>query len=107
MHVSLKSKRSLCRVLGRDRCSRKRKGYLMRRILILFSALVLSAQVLATDPKAEVALCRIDCGRLEQLSMADYDDTVFDGPRRDMVNPCYLIRHGSELMLWDTGMSVG
>lgn len=79
----------------------------MRQIFLLFLAIVSSARVLAADPRSEVALARIDCGRTEQLSMADYDDTVFDGARRDSVNPCYIIRHGSEFMLWDTGMSVG
>src|SRR5690606_9566611 len=57
--------------------------------------------------KAEVALSRLDCGRFEQLDMASYDDTVFDGERRGAVNVCYVIRHGADFMIWETGMSVG
>lgn len=66
-----------------------------------------SAQVFAADPMLEVALSRIDCGWTKQLPMAMYDDTMFDGAHRDSVNPCYLIRHGSEFMLWDAGISAG
>lgn len=78
----------------------------MRKMLPLFLTIVSSAQVLAADPTPEVALSRIDCGRTEQLGHVWYDDTVFDGVPRDSVNGCYVIRHGGEFMLWDTGMPV-
>jgi len=87
----------------------------MRKIFPLILTIVSSAQVLAAAPTPEVALSRIDCGRFEQLPMAVYDDVAMygthrdavSGAHRDAVNPCYVIRHGSEFMLWDTGLSVG
>jgi hypothetical protein len=78
----------------------------MQKLFLIFLIIVSSTRVFAADPEPEVALSRIDCGRYEQLSMADYDDTVFDGARRDAVESCYVVRHGSEFMLWDTGISV-
>src|SRR5262245_50268085 len=80
---------------------------MIRRIIPLFVTTVSCATVFAADSRPDVALSRIDCGQGKHLPTELWDDTVFDGGKRDNVNPCYLIRHGSEFMLWDTGMSVG
>jgi N-acyl homoserine lactone hydrolase len=55
---------------------------------------------------AELALWRLDCG---DFQINDYNAFFSDtseyapGPKH-VVGSCYLIRHGDQYMLWDTGM---
>jgi len=54
---------------------------------------------------AEVELWRLPCGVLNGEDFAGFSDTHrFDGEKRDLVVSCYLIRHGSEYLIWDTGL---
>lgn len=56
-------------------------------------------------PAPDVELRRLDCGRLVDQDLAPYNDTMaLDGQRGSLVVPCYLIRHGRDWMLWDTGL---
>ena len=54
-------------------------------------------------------LWRLDCGN---FTFADYNSFFSDtseypaGPKA-LVGSCYLIRHGTDYMLWDTGMPAG
>jgi 3-isopropylmalate/(R)-2-methylmalate dehydratase large subunit len=54
---------------------------------------------------AKVTLTRLDCGTAKQPNpIAAFSDTrAYDGVRKALVGSCYLIRHGDELFLWDTG----
>lgn len=56
-------------------------------------------------PKPQVALYAMECGRAH-LEDADAfaDDGSFKGVKRDLVDPCYLIRHPSGDLLWDAGL---
>ena len=51
-------------------------------------------------PAAKIAIWRLDCGN---FAINDYEK---QGPRQ-LTNSCYLIRHGSRYMLWDTGLDEG
>ena len=67
----------------------------------LFWALTAAA---LTPPDLE--LWRLDCGQFVNLSVEDMSDTfAYQGQRKTLSNGCYLIRHGGEYMLWDTGFS--
>lgn len=55
---------------------------------LLTAALAFGAAGAATRPSPRVELWRLDCGTF--------------GPK-PLVNSCYLIRHGDQLMLWDAG----
>jgi N-acyl homoserine lactone hydrolase len=55
---------------------------------LLAALLILSTAAAAAPPRAPIELWRLDCGAFV---------------KRGLVNSCYLIRHGSQLMLWDTG----
>lgn len=59
-----------------------------------------------TKPVAAVKLFAIDCGRfhLEDAAMFS-DEHVFDGKARDLVDPCYLIRHTRGDLIWDAGIA--
>jgi N-acyl homoserine lactone hydrolase len=56
--------------------------------------------------KDEFTLTRLDCGQAEFKDMngffSDTPGVYPPGPGR-VVDSCYLIRHGKDLMLWDTG----
>jgi glyoxylase-like metal-dependent hydrolase (beta-lactamase superfamily II) len=53
----------------------------------------------------DVRLYALDCGR---ITMGDSgmlaDDGSFDGVSRELIDPCYLIRHPGGDLLWDAGL---
>jgi len=61
------------------------------------------------DPVPEVSLTRLDCGRFTSDGdvTAFNDEHAFDYPgfRKQLVFSCYLVRHGDDVMIWDTGIS--
>lgn len=74
--------------------------------LVTLAALSL-LNVPAAPPKAAaVRLWRIDCGTIETRDFGLYSDTGdYDGKPHRLVASCYLIQHGSDYLLWDTGLS--
>ena len=88
----------------------------MRRLLAVLGALALSAcdespRVEATvvpaltKPVAAVRLYALDCGRFHVKDAAMFsDEHAYDGQARDLVDPCYLIRHPRGDMMWDAGV---
>jgi glyoxylase-like metal-dependent hydrolase (beta-lactamase superfamily II) len=69
-------------------------------------ALALLPLLLAAGPapKAEVKLWRLDCGSNFVADLNNFSDTrAYSGQSRQLVASCYLIRHGDQYMLWDTG----
>ena len=65
---------------------------------------VLAAPSMAADT-ADVELWRLDCGKIE-VGDVDYfsDSFLYPGEPKTLTDSCYLIRHGDEYLLWDTGM---
>lgn len=68
--------------------------------------MALSAGVSAKPkPAANLSIVRLDCGN---ATVKDFDAFFSDthefpaGPR-EITDSCYVIRHGSEILLWDTG----
>lgn len=73
-------------------------------VLVAVAALAWSAG--AQQPAApQVTLTRLDCGRVKApRDIAAFNDAhALDGVKRALVASCYLIRHGNEYLLWDTG----
>ena len=51
-----------------------------------------------------IALYALDCGRTVTSDAGPFsDDHAYDGQTRDLVDPCYLIRHPRGDLLWDAG----
>ncbi|RYG27992.1 MAG: N-acyl homoserine lactonase family protein [Burkholderiales bacterium] len=47
----------------------------------------------------------LDCGRFHVKDAAMFsDENAYDGQARDLVDPCYLIRHPRGDMMWDAGV---
>lgn len=61
----------------------------------------------ATPAAAPLSLTRLDCGT---ITIKNFDKFFSDKPglyaaeARDVTDSCYLIRHGDQVMLWDTGL---
>jgi N-acyl homoserine lactone hydrolase len=69
----------------------------------LFAGVATSAQA------ADVMLARLDCGTPQAPIAVNerFSDTyAFPGLKVQFVFSCYLIKHGDEYMLWDTGHSM-
>ena len=61
----------------------------------------------AAAPTAQLSLTRLDCGRADFKDMgaffSDRPGVYPPGPGK-VSDSCYLIRHGDQQMLWDTGL---
>lgn len=64
----------------------------------------------AAAEAAELSLTRLDCGN---ATIKNFDSFFSDRPGlyekapREITDSCYLIRHGDQTMVWDTGFSGG
>jgi len=59
-----------------------------------------------TSASPQIRLWRLDCGEMQMKNFGLFaDDFRFSGQSRLFVNSCYLIQHGSDYLLWDTGLS--
>lgn len=63
----------------------------------------------AAPPAVELSLARLDCGHADFKDMngffSDRPGVYPPGPGK-VVDSCYLIRHGDQEMIWDTGLPV-
>lgn len=59
----------------------------------------------AAPASSDIALYAMDCGRA-MVNDTDIfaDNGAFKGQARELVDPCYLIRHKDGDLLWDTGL---
>jgi glyoxylase-like metal-dependent hydrolase (beta-lactamase superfamily II) len=84
----------------------------MKHILALLTAGSLASGFAAyaqtSAPAPSVTLTRLDCGTSNgPRDVAAFSDThAYDGQKKQLVASCYLIRHGDDLMLWDTGYAL-
>lgn len=54
---------------------------------------------------ADVELWRLDCGQIAVSDLGAFSDAYdYAGVKRTLTDSCYLIRHGSDYMLWDSGL---
>lgn len=77
-----------------------------RRIAAAFLALPLSLAAAAPASKPDVRLWRLDCGVLWTYNLDELSDTrAYVGQSKKFVGSCYLIKHGGDYRLWDTGLA--
>jgi glyoxylase-like metal-dependent hydrolase (beta-lactamase superfamily II) len=78
---------------------------MMRVLACLVAALWSGAAPAGETAPAPVRLYTLDCGRIDFTDMHVFADTgEHDGEKGAMPVPCFLIRHGSDWMLWDAGL---
>jgi N-acyl homoserine lactone hydrolase len=80
---------------------------LLRRATGLAGCLLALTALAQAGP--EVTLTRLDCGNEPApVNVAGYSDTyAYKDLKLQITYSCYLIKHGSDYMLWDTGNPVG
>ena len=82
----------------------KRSGSL----LALAVAIVLSSSTAFAQAAPDVTLTRLDCGTPQAPTdvNARFSDTyAYPGVKLQFVFSCYLIKHGDDYMVWDTGQA--
>ena len=81
----------------------------MRYVAIALAALTAT---LATPAAAQergaapdLELWRLDCGEIHVSNLDVFSDAyLYAGREKTLTDSCYLIRHGSRYLLWDTGL---
>lgn len=79
----------------------------MGRIIFLFLLGILfpAAVTAAGSGQAQLAITRLDCGNVRVNDLNVFSDTdAYVGQKKTLVDSCYLLRHGDEYLLWDTGL---
>ncbi|HEX2762534.1 MAG TPA: N-acyl homoserine lactonase family protein [Allosphingosinicella sp.] len=57
----------------------------------------------AAGPKMQ--MWRLDCGEVDIGDLDTFSDTyLYVGRKKTLTDSCYLIRHGENYLLWDTGL---
>lgn len=86
---------------------------MLKRVLAAAMGWVALTGMQAAPPPSTVPplmeLWRLDCGN---FTFTDYnaffsDTSEYPSGPKDLVGSCYLIRHGPDYMLWDTGIPAG
>ncbi|WAC23646.1 N-acyl homoserine lactonase family protein [Blastomonas sp. SL216] len=80
----------------------------LKTCFVMAASLGLAAPAAAQQAEvsqAEVKLWRLDCGSVAANDLNAFSDTqAYTGKSKRLASSCYLIRHGSDYLLWDTGL---
>lgn len=77
----------------------------MRLVASLFAITAILAGTAQAEPATPIKLYTLDCGTLQLQDMGMFSDTgEHAGEPGVMAVPCYLVRHGEDWLLWDTGL---
>ena len=69
-----------------------------------FATLAMAASTHAAG-NAAVKLWRLDCGTIQVNDLSLFSDAFdYQGRKLTLTDSCYLIAHGRDYMLWDTGL---
>lgn len=80
----------------------------MKALFTTLLALTATFASHASAAPAYVELWRLDCGQIAVSDLSAFSDAYdYVGTKRTLTDSCYLIRHGSDYMLWDSGLPVG
>ena len=80
----------------------------MRHLLrVLAAAGAFTALASSAQPAAEVTLARLDCGTGFNDQRRFSDTFAYSEPKVPFTFSCYVIRHGDDVMVWDTGYAPG
>jgi N-acyl homoserine lactone hydrolase len=78
----------------------------MKRLIALAGAAFALAGFQPPPPAApQMQLWRLDCGTVQVANLDFFSDTyLYVGQKKTLTDSCYLIRHGENYLLWDTGL---
>lgn len=70
-----------------------------------FATLATAATSTHAAEDAAVKLWRLDCGTIQVNDLSLFSDAFdYQGRKLTLTDSCYLIAHGKDYMLWDTGL---
>ena len=70
------------------------------------AALALALATPAVGQAPEMKLWRLDCGSIQVSDFDVFSDTyLYPGRPKELTASCYLIKHGNQYLLWDTGVA--
>lgn len=76
----------------------------MRKAFLAGLALLVAGPAAAQAPALQ--LWRLDCGTVEVSDFDVFSDTyLYEGQPKSLTSSCYLVRHGDQYLLWDTGVA--
>ena len=82
------------------------------KLVVAAISLALTGAAAAQSPAAGAAvparleLTRLDCGTIEVADFDTFSDTyLYEGKSKRLTSSCYLVRHGDDLLIWDTGLA--
>jgi N-acyl homoserine lactone hydrolase len=79
----------------------------MKRILSVLAGACVGALTLASAAQAaDMSLTRLDCGTPQEpvaVNVRFSDTFAYGDMKRQFVYSCYLVKHGDDYLLWDTG----
>ena len=79
----------------------------MKALILTAMAAMLAGAAPAQQakPSAKLSLTRLDCGTIDVSDFDVFSDTyLYVGKPKRLTASCYLVRHGDQLLLWDTGV---
>jgi N-acyl homoserine lactone hydrolase len=79
----------------------------MKKIVVTAAAfLFLSATAaFAQQARPRMQMWRLDCGTIDVANLDVFSDAfLYSGQKKTLTDSCYLIRHGEDYLLWDTGL---
>jgi glyoxylase-like metal-dependent hydrolase (beta-lactamase superfamily II) len=79
---------------------------MIKRLTVLAAAwLALGGMQPPSAAAPQIELWRLDCGSVEIGNLDMFSDTfLYVGRKKRLTDGCYLIRHGENYLLWDTGL---
>ena len=79
---------------------------MIKRLTAIAAAWLALGGMQAPRPAArQIELWRLDCGSVEIGNLDMFSDTfLYVGRKKRLTDSCYLIRHGENYLLWDTGL---
>src|SRR5579883_1748133 len=81
----------------------------MNRIVPMLAAGAAAVVFAASAQAADVSITRLDCGTPQEpvaVNQRFSDTFTYGDMKRQFVFSCYVIKHGDEYLLWDTGHSM-
>jgi glyoxylase-like metal-dependent hydrolase (beta-lactamase superfamily II) len=77
------------------------------RPLLAAGAAAIASIASAQQPAVEVTLARLDCGTGVNDQRRFSDTFAYSQPQVPFTYSCYVVRHGDDVMVWDTGYLPG
>src|SRR5204862_270518 len=85
----------------------KKEQQMLKKLCLLGAAVGALSSAAAIAQTPEVTLTRLDCGTGFNDQRRFSDTFAYTDPKVPFTFSCYVIKHGSDYMVWDTGYAPG